>query len=164
MTKKKRQALAKSMMAAKARGEMPCYDTALAYCEKSTFNDKAQAVFSRGTINKVLTTDCYDETPDRPWEFRYGAKRRPLTAKAKELRAEWAERILQEGIPGFKILSPIRPPEAPTQFIVEESTGGKGGPRRPIPFHMEGTATTMYLGTNNGRRRLRLQGNCVSVK
>ena len=31
------------------------------------------------------------------------------------------------GIPGFKILSPIRPPEAPTQFIVEESTGGKGG-------------------------------------
>ena len=97
MTKKKRQALAKSMMAAKARGEMPCYDTALAYCETSTFNDKAQAVFSRGTINKVLTTDCYDETPDRPWEFRYGAKRRPLTAEAKELRTEWAERILQEG-------------------------------------------------------------------
>ena len=97
MTKKKRQALAKSMMAAKARGEMPCYDTALAYCENSTFNDKAQAVFSRGTINKVLTTDCYDETPDRPWEFRYGAKRRPLTAEAKELRTEWAERILQEG-------------------------------------------------------------------
>ena len=97
MTKKKRRAISTSMMAAKARGELPCYETAIAYCGSSTFNDSTQAAFSRGTINKVLTTDCYDETPDRPWEFRYGAKRRPLTAEAKEQRMDWASRLLLEG-------------------------------------------------------------------
>ena len=84
-------------MAAKARGELPCYETAVAYCESSTFNATTQAAFSRQKINEVLTTDCYDETPDRPWEFRYGTKRRPLTAEAKEQRVEWANRLLQEG-------------------------------------------------------------------
>ena len=78
MTARKRRALATSMMAAKARGELPCYETAVTYCKSSSFNTTTQAPFSRGTINRVLTTDCYDETPDHPWEFRYGTKRRPL--------------------------------------------------------------------------------------
>ena len=97
MTKKKRRAIATSMMAAKARGELPCYETAVAYCPSATFNDATQAVFSHEKINEVLTTDCYDETPDRPWEFRYGAKRRPLTADAREQRMDWGSRLLQEG-------------------------------------------------------------------
>ena len=32
-----------------------------------------------------------------PWEFRFGAKRRPLTTEAKEQRMEWGRRLLQEG-------------------------------------------------------------------
>ena len=97
MTKKKRQAIATSMMAAKSRGELPCYETAVAYCPRASFNETTQEIFSRQTINEVLTTDCYDETPDRPWEFRFGAQRRPLTTEAKEQRVEWGARIQQEG-------------------------------------------------------------------
>jgi hypothetical protein len=96
MTPKKRKAISTSMMAAKKRGELPCYDTALAYCESSTFNETTQAPFSRETINDVLTTDCYDEDPERPWEFRFGAKRRPLTTEGKQLRDEWGSRLLRE--------------------------------------------------------------------
>ena len=75
----------------------PIYDLALAYCESATFNETTQKPFSRQKINEVLTTDCYDETPERPWEFRFGAKRRPLTTEAKELRVGWGTRLQREG-------------------------------------------------------------------
>ena len=74
----------------------PC-DLALTYCESATFNETTQKPFSRQKINEVLTTDCYDETPERPWEFRFGAKRRPLTTEAKELRVGWGTRLQREG-------------------------------------------------------------------
>ena len=97
MTPKKRKAIATSMMAAKKRGELPCYDTALAYCKSATFNETTQKPFSREKVNEVLTTDCYDEDPEHPWEFRFGAKRRPLTAEAKQWRMGWGTRLRREG-------------------------------------------------------------------
>ena len=96
MTPLKRKSLARSMMAAKKRGVLPNYDTAIALCRRATFNDVTQAPFSRQRINALLTSDCYDEDPDRPWEFRYGAKRRALSPDDRVLRADWAERLLEE--------------------------------------------------------------------
>ena len=97
MTPLKRKSLASSMMAAKKRGMLPKYDTAIALCPRASFNDATQAPFSRQRINALLTSDCYDENPDRPWEFRYGAKRRALSPDDRALRADWAERLLGEG-------------------------------------------------------------------
>jgi len=79
MTPKKRRALATSMMAAKKRGVLPCYETALVLAPKATLNETTQEPFSRQKINEVLTTYCYDNDPEHPWEFRYGTKRRALT-------------------------------------------------------------------------------------
>ena len=96
MTPGKRSNLAKSMMAGKKRGVNPCYETALVLAPSATLNEETQAPFSRTTINAVLTTDCYDEDPSRPWESRFGSKRRALTAADEEERRDWAERLLKE--------------------------------------------------------------------
>ena len=96
LTPHKRRAIATSMMAAKKRGAEPSYDLALALAPVATFNETTQAPFTRKVINAVLTTDCYDHDPKRPWEFRYGAKRKALTVDEKEYRMDWAKRLLEE--------------------------------------------------------------------
>ncbi len=97
LTTAKRSTIAKSMMAAKKRGAVPCYETAVHRNPKATLNESTKKPFSRPRINEVLTTDCYDERPEKPWEFRFGAKRRALTAGDKELRMNWARRLRREG-------------------------------------------------------------------
>lgn len=97
MTPRKRRMLAASMMAAKKRGVIPCYETALVWAPRASFNDATSAPFSRQTINEVLTTSCYDKDPSKPWEFRYGAKRRALMEEDKAMRLDWARRLLKEG-------------------------------------------------------------------
>ena len=96
LTPAKRKLLAHSMMAAKKRGERPCYDLAKARCAKTLVNPQTGEPFSRPLINRVLTTECYDVTPDLPWEFRVGAKRRALLPDDQERRAEWGARLLSE--------------------------------------------------------------------
>ena len=91
MTPRKRRMLAVSMMAAKKRGVMPCYETALALAPRASFNDATNAPFSRQTINEVLTTSCYDKDPSKPWEFRYGSKRRALLEEDKATRLDLRE-------------------------------------------------------------------------
>ena len=97
LTPKKRRAISTSMMAAKKRGIVPNYEVALALAPSATFNETTRAPFSRQAINEVLTTDCYDDDPSRPWEFRFGTRRRALTEGDKALRVDWAERLLAEG-------------------------------------------------------------------
>ena len=97
MTPKKRKAISRSMMAAKKRGVVPCYETALDLAPRATLNDATGLPFSRQRINEVLTTECYDRDPARPWEFRFGAKRRALLDEDKVARLDWAQRLLSEG-------------------------------------------------------------------
>ena len=96
LTPKKRKSIAKSMMAAKKRGLNPSYELALDLCPKATTNDTTKEAFTRPAINAVLTTDCYDETPERPWEYRFGAKRRALTTEDRADRLAWGQRLLAE--------------------------------------------------------------------
>ena len=95
LTPQKRQNLAKSMMAAKKRGLNPSYELALDLCPKATANEQTQEAFCRKTTNHVLTTECYDETPERPWEFRFGAKRRAVSAEDRADRVAWGRRLLE---------------------------------------------------------------------
>ena len=97
LTPKKRRAIATSMMAAKKRGVLPCYETALALAPRASFNEARLAPFSRQAINQLLTTECFDADPEKPWEFRYGAKRRALAESDKAMRMQWARRLLKEG-------------------------------------------------------------------
>ena len=86
LTPKKAAVICSSMMAAKKRGELPSYDTAVAYCPSATWNEKTEKPFSRHTINDLLTSKCYDDVATRPWQFRFGPKRRALTAEAQAER------------------------------------------------------------------------------
>ena len=99
LTPGKRKLLAQIMMAAKKRGERPCYDLAKARCAKTVMNPRTGEPFSRRMINHVLTTECYDVTPELPWEFRVGAKRRALLPDDQDRRAEWGARLLSEELP-----------------------------------------------------------------
>ena len=97
LTAQKKAAICKSMMSAKKRGYLPSYDLAVARCPSATLNSTTGRPFSRERINQLLTSECYDEVPERPWEFRYGRKRRALTLEARTERMEWARRLLREG-------------------------------------------------------------------
>ena len=65
MIPKKKRVIAMSMMAAKKRGVMPGYETALALTPRASFNATTNAPFSRPKINDVLTTLCYDNDPQQ---------------------------------------------------------------------------------------------------
>ena len=99
LTPGKRQIIATSMMAAKKRGTTPCYETVLDQTPKASLNEATKKPFSRNKINEVLTADCYDEDPEKPWEFRFGAKRRALSADDRQLRVDWGKRLRKEGRP-----------------------------------------------------------------
>jgi hypothetical protein len=97
MTPGKRKLIATSMMAAKKRGDTASYELAKARCPVATLNETTGSPFSRRVINDVLTTDCFDETPDKPWEFRFASHRRALTPDDRGNRCGWAGRLLGEG-------------------------------------------------------------------
>ena len=96
LTPGKRKAICGSMMAAKKRGERPCYDLAKSYCPKAIVNPNTNKPFSRQKINDLLTSERYDKDPNEPWEFRFGCKRRALSAEDMQSRVEWARRLLRE--------------------------------------------------------------------
>ena len=48
-------------------------------------------------INDILTTDCYDHTPERPWQFVTPRRKRPLTAEQMAEQLAWARRLLRLG-------------------------------------------------------------------
>ena len=62
----------------------------------ATFNVATQAPFSRTTINDILTKECYDSDPSRPWELRFSIRRRALTDGDRALRVDRAKRLLGE--------------------------------------------------------------------
>ena len=107
LTPAKRKVIADSMMAAKRRKQEPGYEAALARCPVTTHNAKTGQPFSRTTINDVLTTECYDYIPDKPWQFRFGPSKRPVTKSAQQERFLWGKRLLSEGNTGAWFLRHI---------------------------------------------------------
>ena len=96
LTPHKRRVIAESAMALKKRRMEPSYTTVVAQCPRATRNPQTGAAFSRGTINSVLTTDCYDHDPGKPWRFRFASKRKPLTQTMQADRRQWACRLRKE--------------------------------------------------------------------
>lgn len=97
MNPKKRRAIAVSMMSQKKKRNEPGYRLALHMCPKSTQNPTTGKAFSPHTIRKVLTTDCHDGDPSKPWKYRFGPHRRALTNEAMAERMAWARDLLKEG-------------------------------------------------------------------
>ena len=96
LTEAKADALATAAMRMKKRGRPePCYENLLAQCPASSINDSTGKPFSRHTVNDLMTSRCYDRTPEHPWEFRFGSKRRPLTDEQRDERWGWAKRLLK---------------------------------------------------------------------
>ena len=95
LTLGKRKRLAASAQALKKRGVEPCYDALVAQCPALTLNPQTQVPLSRQRVNQVLTRDCYDDGAAKPWQFMYGARRRPLSAAAQAERLAWARRLLR---------------------------------------------------------------------
>ena len=97
LTSAKRKRIAHSAMALKRRNMEPCYMAVKAQCPAALHNPTTGKPFSRTVINQVLTTDCYDHVPSKPWRFVYGPRRRPLTPPMMELRLKWARRLRRHG-------------------------------------------------------------------
>ena len=94
MTDAKAKTIAESAMKMKKGGKLePCYENMLAQCPSSTWNGATGRPFSRNTANIVLTTLCYDRDPNKPWEFRYAPRRKPLNDEQMVERAAWADRL-----------------------------------------------------------------------
>ena len=100
LTDKKRATVARTAMRLKARGVEPGYEALLQECPGATWNEQTGEPFSRNTINDVLTTDCYDHDPEKPWEYRFARSRRPLTVEQMADRMAWAGRLSRLDHPG----------------------------------------------------------------
>ena len=98
MTPQKRRIIARSMMNHKSKGALPSYDLAVATNPTATLNETTGKPFSRHKVNEVLTSDCYDNVPEIPWQFRFAAHRRALTVEGMVGRVEWARRLRTLGI------------------------------------------------------------------
>ena len=82
----------------KTKGALPSFDLAVATYPTATLNEATGKPFSRQKINEVLTTDCYDNVPEKPWQFRFAAHRRALTVEGMAGRVEWARRLRALGL------------------------------------------------------------------
>ena len=100
MSKAGMRVISQSMMAAKRRKMEPSYDLACALCPGATTNPRTGLPFSRPVVNRILTTQCYDDGAKKPWEFTFGRQCRPLTEAARTERLEWAVRLRDEGHDG----------------------------------------------------------------
>ena len=96
LTKKKRSIIARSAMSLKRRKVEPSYDNVIAQCPHACVNPSTGRPFSRNIINQVLTSDCYDNRPSKPWRFQFSQRRRPLTQMQMAQRLAWARRLLRE--------------------------------------------------------------------
>ena len=71
LTKSKRLAIARSAMALKRRKVEPSYGNVIAQCPQASTNPSTGRPFSRNVINRVLTSDCFDNRPSKPWRFQF---------------------------------------------------------------------------------------------
>ena len=107
LTAQKRDAIARTAMRLKRSGQEPSYEAVVSAAPAATRNDTTAEPFSRQTINDVFTTDCYDHNPEKPWEFRWARRRRPLTAEQMLERVQWGSRLLRAGLTGAWVVHNI---------------------------------------------------------
>ena len=89
---------AKLAMQMKQEGELElCYDNLKAVKPELFLNPSTGQPICRKTVNKVLTTQCYNKTPGDPLKFLFAPKRRPLSEEQMAARCSWAKRLLREG-------------------------------------------------------------------
>ena len=97
LTASKRRCIAKSLMAAKKRGEEPCPEVAIERCPKSTMNQETGEPFCAKTLRKVMSEDCYDVGPAKPWRFQTKLQKVFLPEEVKAQRCRMAEVLLSHG-------------------------------------------------------------------
>ena len=97
LTAAKRRCIAQSLMRAKARGEEPCPAVAVHRCPTSTLNPETGEPFCENTLRKLMTEDCYDVDPAKPWRFQTKLQKVFLPEDVKAQRCRMAEVLLSHG-------------------------------------------------------------------
>ena len=95
LTKAKRRAVARSMMAAKKRGHEPSVALAVHFCPTATLNPLTNAPFTAKYLRKVFKEDCYDMTPENPWQFQRCLQKTWLPTSLQAQRFAWAKEELE---------------------------------------------------------------------
>ena len=96
----KKQAVARSAMAMKARGQEPSVADVIRQCPQATFNPDTGKPYSDKAILRVFKTQCYDQNPDNPWVHVEPLQKTALTPTLKLSRWQWAEDVLAMDRPG----------------------------------------------------------------
>ena len=98
LTRRKRQCMAASAMAAKKhRRQEPCVATVVKSCPQASMNESTGKPFCAKTIRKVFLEDCYDFVPEHPWKFQRRLQKAALPDSVKRHRLEMAEHLLHDG-------------------------------------------------------------------
>ena len=97
MTPAKRRCIAQSAMAAKKlRGEEPCITAVVHSCPHATMNPETCKPFCDKKLREIMTTDCYDFTPEFPWRFQGVLQKIFLPEEVKQHRVSTAEILLSQ--------------------------------------------------------------------
>jgi len=93
----KRRCLARSAMAAKAKGEEPTCSLIAARCRKAVLNPATGLPVDKKLVSAVFKEDCYDKTPDEPWEYAARLARTAFSAPVMGRRLAWALAVIASG-------------------------------------------------------------------
>jgi hypothetical protein len=97
----KRQAVAKSAMATKARGHEPTYVRAVADCPAATLNPNTGKPVTKKRIYDVFREDCFDDGAEHPWTHTARYSKTALTKPAMEKREVFARHVQSWGHTGL---------------------------------------------------------------
>ena len=157
LTKAKRRAIATSMMAAKKRGHEPSTALAVHFCPAATLNPATSAPFTPKYIRKVFTEDCYDLTPENPWQFQRCLQKTWLPPALQAQRLAWAKKELAEARPPVWYFNNLVWLD-PCYTIIP------AGPKKAADLEQAARGTKRYL-SNDARaysRNLRAPKQCTT--
>ena len=97
ITKTQEATIAKCAMSLKRKGVEPSVTEVVARCPTACLNPETDEPFTAKVILEVFKARCYDKDPASPWLHIPPKQKTALSEQAKEVRAEWADEVLQMG-------------------------------------------------------------------
>ena len=94
LTGVKRTSIARSAMSMKRKGVEPTYTNIVAACPQASLNEETGRPVAKKRVYAVLREECYDETPDKPWQHKARYSKSALPATMMENRLAFANHAL----------------------------------------------------------------------
>ena len=157
LTKKKRRAIATSMMAAKKKGYEPSTALAVHFCPTATLNPVTNAPFTAKYLRQVFTEDCFDVTPENPWQFQRCLQKTWLPPALQAQRLAWAKQELEHARPAVWYFNNL-------VWLDPCSTILPAGPKKAADLEQAARGTKRYISDDARMysRNLRAPKQCTT--